>query len=254
MTVSAYRLATLDRFDQLNQAWSANAALRELYAYWYAEIRAALAPVASGFVIEIGSGPAISKQFLPGIRTSDTVKADWHDYEIDAMQQWPFADATVDGVVLFDVLHHLAAPRVLFQEASRTLRPGGRLVLMEPYVSPLSYPIYRFVHDEGVDLSVRPLALEHAPEKDPFTGNQALPGLIFGRDAAEFRRLFPGLQVVDRRLYSGLSYLASGGYSHRCLLPHSLWSALFWADTHLPAMLQPLAAFRMLLVLERVAR
>lgn len=248
---TTYRAATLERFHEQQRIWSRNAALRSLYAYWYGEIRTELDPVFPGLVVELGSGPGFARQFLPGLRTSDMVKADWHDDEIDATQPWPFDDGALDGVVLFDVLHHLANPMALFREAERALRPGGRFVLMEPYVSPFSYPIYRFMHDEGADTSVQPFSGGGSADKDPFAGNQAVPGLIFGRHLDQFRREFPALRLASRKLYSGFSYLASGGYSRGCLLPYRAWRGLFWLDRQVPGALLSLVAFRMLVVLER---
>src|SRR5207302_6601630 len=123
--------ATLERFAQQQEVWSNNSALRTLYGYWYREVADALIPVISGTVLEIGSGAGFARQFLPFIRTSDTVKADWHDYEIDATKAWPFSDSALDGILAFDVLHHLSEPGMFFREVARTLRIGGRLVLME---------------------------------------------------------------------------------------------------------------------------
>jgi SAM-dependent methyltransferase len=253
MTTSTHREATLARFEEIRQGWSSNRALQALYAYWYAEIGAALNGALPANVIEIGSGPGIIREYLPGIRTSDVVAASWHDHEIDATRAWPIGDGSLDGIVLFDVLHHLSEPRTLFREATRTLRPGGRFVIMEPYVSPFSDPIYRFLHDErsGFDRSVRPFALRPSLDKDPMIGNPALPWLIFGRDLAQFRQEFPSLRVAGRRLYGGFSYLASGGFFRPCLLPLRPWNGLFWLDRHLPKPILPLVAVRMLVILER---
>ncbi len=44
----------------------------------------------------------------------------------------PFADASFATVLIRDVLHHLVEPRGALAEAVRVLRPGGRLVLVEP--------------------------------------------------------------------------------------------------------------------------
>jgi SAM-dependent methyltransferase len=247
-----YRTATLQRFAQQREVWSTNVALRSLYAYWYSEVAEALQPVRTGTVVEIGSGAGFARQFLPFVRTSDTIKADWHDYEIDATKEWPFPDASLDGLLVFDVLHHLAAPSTFFEEATRTLRVGGRLVLMEPSVSVCSYPVYRFLHEEGLDSSVKPFADGAISDKDPFAGNQALPGLIFGRFGDDFRQRFPNLRLTERKLYSGLSYMASGGFGRPCLVPHSVWRALLWLDQHMPPPLRQLTAFRMLVSLERV--
>jgi SAM-dependent methyltransferase len=253
--LSTIHQETLERFDRHQRRWSANAALRTLYEYWYTQVKAALEPVVPGKVIELGSGPGFAKLFLPDIHTSDMVKADWHDYQIDATRSWPFADAELDGVVLFDVLHHLSDPLAVFREGLRALRPGGRMVLMEPYISPCSYPVLHYFHPEAVENSVEPFSVRpdhvRAEEKDPFAGNQALPGLIFGRYRARFEAEFPELRITARQLYSGLSYVASGGFSRRNVLPHRLWSGLFWIDRHMPRALLPFMAFRFLIVLER---
>jgi SAM-dependent methyltransferase len=246
---------TLQRFDRHQRSWSQNASLRALYRYWYGEVKAALEPVASGKVVELGSGPGFAKLFLPDIYTSDIFKAEWHDYQIDATHVWPFADAELDGVVLFDVLHHLSEPLPVFHEATRTLRAGGRMVLMEPYISPCSYPVLHYLHPEDVDTTVDPFSgarfHTEAEQKDPFAGNQALAGLIFGQHRARLQAEFPELSIVRMQLYSGLSYVASGGFSRRSLLPSRLWSGLFWLDRHMPRSLLPILAFRFLVILER---
>jgi SAM-dependent methyltransferase len=44
----------------------------------------------------------------------------------------PFEDGTADAFVMLDVLHHVPTPAEFCQEASRCLRPGGRIVMIEP--------------------------------------------------------------------------------------------------------------------------
>jgi SAM-dependent methyltransferase len=44
----------------------------------------------------------------------------------------PFADGAFAGVLIRDLLHHLADPRRTTAEAARVLAPGGRLLLLEP--------------------------------------------------------------------------------------------------------------------------
>ncbi|MBV8717947.1 MAG: methyltransferase domain-containing protein [Chloroflexi bacterium] len=243
---------TLDRFEELRQGWERNEPLRTLYAYWFAEIQDALSPVLPGTVVELGSGPAFVRQFMPWMRTSDIVRTPDHDYQIDATAPWPFRDGSLDGLLLFDVLHHLSAPSIIFREATRALRRGGRLVMMEPYVSPLAYPFYRFLHVEGLDPTFEPFACEVAVDKDPFEGNQSVPRLIFEDNAAHLAARFPFLRLIDRRLYSGLSYVATGGFGHLPLVPRFTWSILNGLDRRMPVKLQPLVAFRMLVCLERL--
>jgi len=44
----------------------------------------------------------------------------------------PFVDGTFAGILVRDLFHHLADPRAAATEAVRLLRPGGRLVVIEP--------------------------------------------------------------------------------------------------------------------------
>lgn len=242
---------TLARFAAHQRAWQQNEALRALYASWYAKVRAALPDRALGRFVELGSGPGFAKHFIPELELSDVVKAPWHEHRISA-EELPFPDQSLGALVLFDVLHHLPSPTVFMAEASRALKPGGRVVLCEPYLSALSYPVYRFFHEEGADPSVDPFStLAGESNRDPFDGNQAVPTLMLVRGRAELERRFPALRVVSVERFAGPSYVASGGFSRRPLLPMVLWRALVAAEERLPAAAYRLLGFRLLAVLER---
>jgi ArsR family transcriptional regulator len=48
-----------------------------------------------------------------------------------ALESLPLADASLDGVTLMLVLHHLPAPADALAEAARVLKPGGRLLIVD---------------------------------------------------------------------------------------------------------------------------
>ncbi len=70
-------------------------------------------------------------------------------------QHLPFRNSSLSNIVLFDVLHHLENVRYFFDEALRVLVSLGRIVIMDPYVSVLSWPVYRFFHPEPMDFKLR---------------------------------------------------------------------------------------------------
>jgi len=94
--------------------------------------------------------PAISRIFAPAVVSTDILPARWLKALADA-QRLPFAAASFDNIAMFDVLHHLDRPRMFLQEA--VLRRGGRIVMVEPAITPLSGLLYRNFHPEPVIMS-----------------------------------------------------------------------------------------------------
>jgi SAM-dependent methyltransferase len=255
----ALRESTLRRFAEHRRTWDNNPALRACYAHWYHQVREALPSPDLGEWIELGSGPGFAAEFIPDLVLTDIVQAPWHVRQV-AAESLPFADGEVGALVLFDVLHHVGEPAEFFAEATRVLRPGGRILLLEPYISPLSYLIYHFFHPELVDLKVDPLAPHGVgtaragePAKDPFLSNQAVPTLIFcGGGGRRFARMFPQLRVTRTERLAGLAYPATGGFSRRPLLPLPLWKALFSVENLMPELVFRLFGFRIFVVIERL--
>ena len=70
----------------------------------------------------------------------------------------PSAISCFAGVVMLDVLHHLERPIEFLQEASRVLRPGGRLAMIEPAMTTLARRFYDRFHEEPVDMQADPFA------------------------------------------------------------------------------------------------
>jgi SAM-dependent methyltransferase len=250
----AVRQRTLARFDQHRQAWNSNRALRICYREWYGLIRENLPARDQGPWIEIGSGPGFAKEFIPDLMLTDIVQAPWHDRQASA-EALPFEAGSVGALVLFDVLHHVAFPARFFAEAERVLCPGGRIVLMEPYVSPVSHFVYNRFHEEPAILSADPFAPACPASdeaKDPFNSNQAIPTLLFCRDhVRRFKLTFPRLVVTRLRRLAGVAYPATGGLNRGPFLPFPLWRALYSVERLLPEVAFRLFGFRMLVVIEK---
>ena len=202
-----------------------------------------------GRTLELGGGSGNLSGLLPEAITSDIVFEPWLDAVMDA-HAIPFKEESLDNIVLFDVLHHLAAPAVFFHEVERVLRPKGRAIMMEPYVSWLSYPVYRFLHTEGMKWNTDPFLDQSSEGKEPFEGNQAIPTLLFEKYREKFFMLFSRLNVIREQKLDSLIYPLSGGFHQPSLCPLFLWRFL----EGLERLLNPLGsflAFRLFIVLEK---
>jgi len=229
-------------------AWERKPALREIYLDCYRRMAAACRP---GPTLEIGGGSGNFKQFAPEVVSTDIQSAAWLDVVCDG-QALPFTDRSFDNVVLFDVLHHLHRPRLFFAEAERVLRPGGRIVMVEPAVTPVSWMLYKLFHAEPIAMGDDPLAAGPAEAgRDPYVGNQGIPSALFGRHRGRFEAMFPGLAVTAVERFALFAYPLSGGFRPWCLVPAALVGPMLRLEAVLSPLLGPLMAFRLLAVVER---
>jgi SAM-dependent methyltransferase len=234
---SAYRLA-----------WENKPVLRKIYCDLYQRLVAVCRP---GQTLEIGGGGGNLKRILRDVICTDIQPASWLDAVADA-QALPFADSCFDNIVMFDVLHHLGRPLLLFKESLRTLRPGGRVVMIEPAITPISWLFYKLCHEEAVCMRVNPLAIMAlTDESDPWDANQALPTLLLRRYRQQLEAAVPGFRVVRLEYLSLFTYPLSGGFKPWSLLPIWLVTPLLRLESVLLPFLGPLMAFRMLGVVEK---
>jgi len=207
-----------------------------------------------GVCVEVGGGPGFFKQFMPGVFSTDLVWCPWLDAAADALKL-PFRVSSVANIFGLDMLHHLSDPMAFLQEAERVLVPGGRLILVEPWITPFSYFIYRYLHQEDCDLWVElwdAKKAPSAPEKKPLDGNQAIPYLLFGPgNRSKTLARLPRLQPAAIEPFCLFAYLLSFGFKPMNLLPEFLYSRVAQFERVTLPLWRRFAALRVLLVLEK---
>jgi SAM-dependent methyltransferase len=237
-----------DTISELEAAWRERPLLRRVYDEWFELIVSRLSPV-EGPTIELGSGFAPLKERLPELVATDVEETPWTDLVADA-QALPFPDASLANLIAFDVVHHLAEPARFLDEVRRTLRPGGRMIALEPYTSVLWTALYRRFHHELTDPGVDPFDPDPRLAAEAMEGNQALPAILFFRRDEELRRRWPELRIVERRRFAFVLYPLTGGFTRRPLAPMALYRPLQALERVL-APTGPLLASRCFVVLER---
>jgi SAM-dependent methyltransferase len=228
--------------------WDRKPVLRIVYADFYERIAKACV---AGKTVEIGGGIGNLKRRLPEIFTTDIQFAPWLDCVADA-HRLPFADGTISNIVMVDVLHHIEYPVAFFRTAERVLRIGGRVIMVEPAVTWGSTLFYRLLHREPLRRSIDPLC-DGVPDgrRDPYDSNQAIPTLIATRDRARFHRLFPMLKIARVDWFSFVVYPLSGGFKSWSLISWGFASAMLRLERAVEPTFGRLAAFRMMLVVEK---
>jgi SAM-dependent methyltransferase len=218
--------------------------LRQVYREWYGLILTAL-PAISGEILELGSGAGFMSEYIDGLITSEVFVTPGASVVLDGTKL-PFAESALRAIVMTDVFHHIPAPRAFLTEAVRCLKPGGAVVMIEPWVSPWSRFVYRRLHHEPFEPDTKSWEF---PASGPLSGaNGALPWIIFDRDRAAFEREFPQLRIRSVRPMMPVTYLLSGGVAMRSLMPgftYRFWRGL---ENVTGAITDTMAMFAMIVV------
>lgn len=216
--------------------------LKYIYLDWYKQIDTCFSS-SEGLILEIGSGAGFSEAIIPNVIKTDVL-------EIPGIQavagggSLPFRDESLAGITTVNVLHHLPAPRAFFTEASRTVKKGGKIVMIEPWATRFSSFIYKYFHHERFDLNA---------EKWEFSGqgplseaNSAIPWIIFERDRPVFRSEFKDWQISQIKPMMPIRYLLSGGISLRFSAPGTCYPAVSKFEELLEPWIDNLAMFALI--------
>jgi SAM-dependent methyltransferase len=189
---------------------------RSLYRKHYRELARSLAGIPEGPIVEIGSGGGFLKEILPNVITTD-LNPEPHLDRVMSAEHLDFSDDSVAAILMLNVFHHLPDPRAFLREAARTLKTGGKAILIEPAHTWLWRCLYRLFSAEPYDENT--LEWGFAPA-GRFTGaNIPLAWIVFERDRERFEREFPKLRVHALRRHTGFLFLLSGGSWYRSLAP-----------------------------------
>jgi SAM-dependent methyltransferase len=199
-----------------------NRFLWRIYDEWYRMISGRV-PAGPGRAVELGSGAGFLDNYIPDLITSEVFTCPGIQIVLDA-RQMPFPRDSLKMIAMVDVLHHVPDIRAFLKEAQSCVRPGGSIVMIEPWVSTWSRFVYGVLHHEPFD----PEAEEWAfTETGALSGaNGGLPWIIFQRDRQQFEAEFANLEIQEVQPFMPLRYLVSGGVSLRPLMPETTF--VFW--------------------------
>lgn len=195
--------------------------LKRVYLDFYREIKDSIHPGKEALV-EIGSGGGIAKEVITNAITSDVVDLPGIDKVFPA-EDMPFEDCAIDGFFMIDVFHHIKDIPGFLNEAARCLKKGGKLVMIEPAITPWSKFVYRYFHHERVDLA------GGWRQKDSgrlSVANLAMPWIVFYRDREIFDKAYPSLKIRKLAPHTPFRYILSGGLSFRQMIPSFTYGSI----------------------------
>jgi SAM-dependent methyltransferase len=237
----------LDEYFQRRQVWAKKPQIRLVYERWVKKIRKFLV---EGPLLEVGSGSGLLKSFLPQVILSDVFKLPWIDRVIDCMDM-PFENNSLGGIISLDLLHHVAQPHAFLREAARVLERGGRIFLIEPYITPGSYLGYKLLHHENINFKDYHAGIHDTGRKaDPWQGNSALANLVFKRDLKHWDTLHPDLHILHREIFSFFDFQVAAGFKPYAFAPHWLFKNIVKVDDWISP-LMPALGFRIFVVLQK---
>jgi len=233
------------------RAWEGKPALREVYAHLYRLIAARISPTQGDTPsLELGSGMGNVKAFIPDCITSDIFPNPWLDRKENAYEL-SFPNQSLANVILFDVWHHLQYPANALAEVARVLRPGGRLLVMDPAMSVAGRFVYGLFHHEplgfGVSFEPKPVPLPDVHNLPYFAAQSSATRLLVRREIPE---MLQGWRIVAIEPVTSFAYLASGGFRGRQLYPDGFLPVMRFVDRVL-GVFPSLFAARFLIVMEK---
>jgi len=233
------------------QVWKEKPAL----SYYYTEtfFKRIKASCKNGTILEVGSGPGFLKDFWNNILATDVVCMPWLDAVCDC-EKMPFRDSVFDNLILIDVFHHLGSPAGFFEETNRVLKPGGKIIMIEPWITPLSYIFWRYVHHEQCERVPDSWLGLHRLEKRPFDGNAYVPYQCFCRkNRASFSARWPNLKLEAIDLLGVFVYPLTGGFqSGLGIKDKGIIKKLIKLENIIEKILSPIFATRAMIKLEKL--
>lgn len=227
-----------------------NAFLYLIYRDVYARIATQLPHDTYPRVLEIGSGGGFLRSCLPHVVTSDCVAGPGIDRVVDACDlRASFAAGSLDAITAYNVLHHLPDIGAFLQGAERVLRAGGRIVVVEPWFTPIGQWFYRAIHHEPVimdpnDWGIRGMGrLEGA--------NSRLPTSVFRDGLIRLAQITPELRLERCAPFHKWLYLLSGGLRLNTRIPTSVARLLLTIDGATAAFDNLFAIFALIVVQKR---
>jgi len=216
--------------------------LQLLWRGWYKEIEPFISK--DGLNVEVGAGGGYAGTYFKNLIQTDVAKTPYIDLCLNA-SAFPFKDGVLDTILMIAVLHHFKNIDEFFNEARRVLKKGGKILMVEPYVSYFSYPVWKYFHYEGCNLKSM---LIDSNETARIDANIAIPTILFKKKRKEFEENYADLKIIYENYHTIFHFFASGGYTYPSLIPKILLPTLVKFEKKLQPLGKRLGSFMTIII------
>ena len=206
--------------------------LYKLFLEHYGIFKENIKDVPDGLKIELGSGGGFLKDVINDVITSDILELPDVDKVIFA-EKIPYPDESVAAFFLLGTLHHIKKVDRFFSEVNRCLKPGAKIIMIEPTNTLISRFFFKYIHHEQFDEKKDNWKVNG--EGRLTDANLAMPWIIFIRDREKFLTKYPDLEILQINKHTPFRWFLSGGLSYRQFVP----SASFGFFTNIEKLLSP---------------
>lgn len=221
--------------------------LYKLYEDWYTLMKQNLENSDSR-IIEVGSGVGFLEKIIPSVIKTDIFLHPFIDLVMDGLSI-PIPSESQNAILLLNVFHHLPDVDNFLQEALRTLVVGGRIIMIEPWLTPWSHKAYSYLNFEPIKPETKNWKFISS---GPLSGgNQALPWIVLCRDKEQFQLNYPQLKIIKIQPMMPFRFILSGGLSTWVSLPGIFYSLVKRIEALFEKKMDKLGMFA-LIVLEKI--
>lgn len=227
--------------------------VRALYSYMYSLIANEFTVEQN--ILEVGAGLGGSAKFL---KSTSIIRTDIIESKTPTvigsvdMHNLPFSDNYFDGLFALDAIHHCEDPALAMREMFRVCKDEGKVVIIEPYVSFLSYPFYKLFHSEDVSWKLDPESLNGVVDARPNAGNQTiLQALLKSRYFQE--EIQSGrISILSYQKFAPFSLYITGGINNPLPTSESMVKSLINFEQRIPPKILEWIASRQAIILKKV--